>query len=99
MFGRVTSRYGDGFPRRASKQPRADPSPTPESGSRASVIPCDVPAVVPHDSGVSPIQETDFRYLPRLDKAGYVEWDIDSKTVSREPEFSDIEPLLRLLNE
>lgn len=43
--------------------------------------------------------ELHHAHLPKLEQAGYIEWDPDSATLSRGPEFSDIEPLLRLLNE
>lgn len=38
-------------------------------------------------------------HLPKLDEEGYVDWDHRSGTVSRGPNFGEIEPLLRLLGE
>lgn len=43
--------------------------------------------------------ELQHAHLPKLEAAGYIEWDPDSRTISRGPDFSDIEPLLRLLKE
>lgn len=38
-------------------------------------------------------------HLPRLEDAGYVEWDREADTVSEGPNFAEIEPLLHLLAE
>lgn len=38
-------------------------------------------------------------HLPKLNSVGYIEWDPDTQTVTRGPQFDDIEPLLQLLNE
>lgn len=38
-------------------------------------------------------------HLPKLVNAGYIEWDEDTGTVRRGPNFDEIEPLLRLLDE
>lgn len=37
-------------------------------------------------------------HLPKLESAGYVEWDRGSNTVSRGPNFFEVEPFVRLLN-
>lgn len=36
-------------------------------------------------------------HLPRLEKGGFIEWDRDSGTISKGPDFDTIEPLLRLI--
>lgn len=36
-------------------------------------------------------------HLPKLEDAGLIEWDPDAGTVSRGPQFEEVEPLLRLL--
>jgi len=36
-------------------------------------------------------------HLPRLDDAGYIEWDRDSGEISKGPRFEEIEPLLELI--
>jgi hypothetical protein len=36
-------------------------------------------------------------HLPKLADEAYIEWDTDSKAVTRGPNFDDVEPLLRLL--
>ena len=36
-------------------------------------------------------------HLPRLDEAGYIEWDRDSGELSKGPRFDEIEPLLELI--
>lgn len=36
-------------------------------------------------------------HLPKLDEAGYVEWDREADVVSRGPMFEEIEPVLRVL--
>lgn len=39
------------------------------------------------------------KHLPILDKLGFVEWDQEAHTVSKGPNFSEIQPMLELLNE
>lgn len=36
-------------------------------------------------------------HLPKLAAEGYIEWDPDARTLSRGPNFDDVEPLVRLL--
>lgn len=36
-------------------------------------------------------------HLPKLDDAGYIDWDPESGTISRGPNFEEIEPLLELI--
>lgn len=38
-------------------------------------------------------------HLPKLDEAGYVDWDREANTVTRGPKFHEVEPLLRLLED
>lgn len=38
-------------------------------------------------------------HLPRLDRAGFVEWDRRSDTVARGPNFEEIEPLVGLMDD
>lgn len=38
-------------------------------------------------------------HLPKLANAGYINWDHDSDTISRGPNFFEVEPLVELLNE
>lgn len=38
-------------------------------------------------------------HLPRLEDAGYVDWDREDGTVTRGPQFAEIEPLLEVLVE
>jgi len=38
-------------------------------------------------------------HLPKLAEAGYIEWNEDTHTVRRGPNFDDIAPLLRLMHE
>lgn len=38
-------------------------------------------------------------HLPALEQAGYIEWDQDSNAVSRGPNYPEIEPFLRVLEE
>lgn len=38
-------------------------------------------------------------HLPKLEQAGYIEWEPGSDHISRGPKFDEIEPLLRLLEE
>jgi hypothetical protein len=37
-------------------------------------------------------------HLPRLEDAGYIEWDREEGTVSRGPAFGEVEPAIRLLS-
>ena len=37
-------------------------------------------------------------HLPKLDQAGFVDWDRDSGLVTRGPRFEEIEPLLELMS-
>jgi len=36
-------------------------------------------------------------HLPKLEEAGYIEWDREAQTASRGPAFEEIEPALRVL--
>jgi len=36
-------------------------------------------------------------HLPKLDEAGFIEWNPDSKTITRGPRFDEIAPLVKLL--
>ncbi len=36
-------------------------------------------------------------HLPKLEDAGYIEWDRDAGDISKGPRFDDIEPLLELI--
>jgi hypothetical protein len=38
-------------------------------------------------------------HLPKLAEAGYVDWDRDTKTIRRGPNFEEVAPLLRLMTE
>jgi DNA-binding transcriptional ArsR family regulator len=38
-------------------------------------------------------------HLPKLEEAGYIEWDRESGTIEKGPEFDEIEPLLELIEE
>ena len=38
-------------------------------------------------------------HLPKLAAAGYIEWDPDTETVRRGPNFDDIAPLLKLMTD
>jgi hypothetical protein len=42
-------------------------------------------------------REMHHSHLPKLEAMGFVRWDQDSQTVTRGPQFEEIEPLLRLL--
>jgi hypothetical protein len=37
-------------------------------------------------------------HLPKLDNAGYIDWDESTDTVRRGPMFDEVEPLLRLMH-
>jgi DNA-binding MarR family transcriptional regulator len=36
-------------------------------------------------------------HLPKLEEAGYIEWDRDSTKIWRGPQFNEIEPILELI--
>lgn len=36
-------------------------------------------------------------HLPRLEENGYIEWDRETGTISKGPQFEEIEPLLELI--
>ena len=38
-------------------------------------------------------------HLPKLEEAGYIEWDRAAKTVRRGPRFEEIAPLIRLMHD
>lgn len=38
-------------------------------------------------------------HLPKLDDAGYIEWNRESHRVTKGPQFREIEPLLRILED
>lgn len=38
-------------------------------------------------------------HLPKLAEAGYIEWDRESGTIEKGPQFDEIEPLLDLIEE
>ncbi len=38
-------------------------------------------------------------HLPKLADAGFVDWDRDTGTITRGPQFEEIEPLLRLMHD
>jgi hypothetical protein len=38
-------------------------------------------------------------HLPKLDEAGFIDWDRDEGHITRGPRFDEIEPLLRLMND
>lgn len=38
-------------------------------------------------------------HLPKLAKAGYIEWDEEDRTIRRGPNFNEIAPLLRLMTD
>ena len=38
-------------------------------------------------------------HLPKLDEAGFIDWDRESETITRGPRFEEIEPLLKLIHE
>lgn len=45
------------------------------------------------------VVELHHSHLPHLDAAGFVDWDRESGTVERGPDFGEIRPLLELLDE
>jgi hypothetical protein len=44
-------------------------------------------------------QQLYHTHLPKLDDAGFVEWDRDDGLLGRGPRFDEIEPLLELMND
>jgi hypothetical protein len=44
-------------------------------------------------------QQLYHTHLPKLDDAGFVDWDRGTGIVTRGPRFDGIEPLLRLMND
>lgn len=42
--------------------------------------------------------EMHHTHLPKLDGTGFIEWDRDSKAISKGPRFEEIRPLLELLD-
>jgi len=38
-------------------------------------------------------------HLPKLEEAGYIEWDRESGTISKGPRFDEIEPILELMGD
>ncbi|WP_436908961.1 DUF7344 domain-containing protein [Halosimplex marinum] len=38
-------------------------------------------------------------HLPKFAEAGYIEWDVDSRTIRQGPNFDEIGPLLRLMSD
>lgn len=58
------------------------------------------------DRGATPVVEIDraqtslyHNHLPKLENEGFVRWDRDAHVIERGPRFSDIEPVLELLDE
>jgi hypothetical protein len=43
--------------------------------------------------------ELEHNHLPRLTEAGYVEWDRETGALSRGPNFSEVAPVLALLED
>lgn len=46
-----------------------------------------------------PAMELYHWHLPRLVEAGYIEWDSDTHTIQRRPNFDEIVPLLDLITD
>lgn len=44
-------------------------------------------------------QQLYHTHLPKLDDAGFVDWDRESGRITRGPRFEEIEPLLRLMSD
>ena len=44
-------------------------------------------------------QQLHHTHLPKLDDAGFVDWDRESGRITRGPRFGEIEPLLRLMSD
>lgn len=51
--------------------------------------------------GESDVENLEFdlvhNHLPKLEEAGYIEWDRDTGEISRGPRFDEIEPILELI--
>lgn len=47
----------------------------------------------------NPRMRLHHRDLPKLDDAGYIEWNDDADTIAQGPKFSKVEPLVKLLKE
>lgn len=43
--------------------------------------------------------EVTYDHLPRLDRAGLIEWDHDSDTITQGPNFEEVRPLITLIHE
>ena len=43
--------------------------------------------------------EVTYDHLPHLDRAGIIEWDRDSDTITRGPNFAEVRPLIELIHE
>lgn len=43
--------------------------------------------------------ELEHKHLPKLEEAGYIEWDRETGDISTGPKFDEIEPLLELIEE
>jgi hypothetical protein len=43
-------------------------------------------------------QKMYHQHLPKLEEAGFINWDRDSGTITRGPRFEEIEPLIELMN-
>ena len=43
--------------------------------------------------------EVTYEHLPQLDRAGLIEWDHDSDTITRGPNFDEVRPLITLIDE
>ena len=62
----------------------------------ATTTEADVMSKAPRDE--SAIQLTlVHNHLPKLAKAGYIEWDRDSREISKGPQFTEVEPILELI--
>jgi hypothetical protein len=44
-------------------------------------------------------QEMYHCHLPKLEEAGFINWDRDTGTITRGPRFEEIEPLIKLMND
>ncbi len=54
--------------------------------------------LAPDGSGPDPQTTTLYHtHLPKLDAAGYVDWNTDTRTIRRGPRLDEIVPLLRLV--
>ena len=43
--------------------------------------------------------EVTYDHLPQLERAGFVEWDRESDTITRGPNFEDVRPLINLIHD